>query len=116
MPSCVLAYSEDNSLYDAFAVQGEIVESYRMDFAKYTPQVDRHCLDAVFTAVSRSIGQQIKYAHLGEGFTNPTLKRPSNLSALPAPFAGSPLLIHQAYRSERLLRPGFSRPRCSISD
>lgn len=75
MPSCVLAYSEDNSLYDAFAVQGEIVESYRMDFARYTPRIDRYCLDAVFTAVSRSIGQQIKYARLGEGFSNPTLKK-----------------------------------------
>ncbi|MFA6013184.1 MAG: AAA family ATPase [Desulfobacteraceae bacterium] len=75
MPACVKAFAETGSLQDAFEVQGEIVESYRMDFAKYTPQVDRFCLDAVFTALSQSVGQQIKYARLGEGYSNPTLKK-----------------------------------------
>jgi len=46
-----------------------------MDFAKYTPQVDRYCLDAVFTSLAQSVGQQIKYARLGEGYGNPTLKK-----------------------------------------
>lgn len=75
MPACVKAFAETGSLQDAFEVQGEIVESYRMDFAKYTPQVDRFCLDAVFTTLSQSVGQQIKYARLGEGYSNPTLKK-----------------------------------------
>lgn len=46
-----------------------------MDFAKYTPQVDRYCVDSVFTSLAQSVGQQIKYARLGEGFANPTLKK-----------------------------------------
>ncbi len=75
MPACVKAFVESGSLQDAFEVQGEIVESYRMDFAKYTPQVDRFCLDAVFNALSQSVGRQIKYARLGEGYSNPTLKK-----------------------------------------
>lgn len=75
MPAAVNAYKENGSLQDAFEVQGEIVESYRMDFAKYTPQVDRYCLDAVFTSLAQSVGQQIKYSRLGEGYANPTLKK-----------------------------------------
>ncbi len=75
MPAAVNAYRENGSLRDAFEVQGEIAESYRMDFAKYTPQVDRYCLDSVFTSLAQSVGQQIKYSRLGEGYTNPTLKK-----------------------------------------
>lgn len=75
MPAAVNAYRESSSLHDAFEVQGEIVESYRMDFAKYTPQVDRYCLDSVFTSLAQRVGQQIKYARLGEGYANPTLKK-----------------------------------------
>ncbi len=75
MPAAVKAYLENNSLRDAFEVQQEIAESYRMDFAKYTPRVDRFCIDSVFTSLSQHIGKQIKYARLGEGYSNPTLKK-----------------------------------------
>lgn len=75
MPAAVKAYLENQSLRDAFEVQQEIAESYRMDFAKYSPRVDRFCLDSVFTSLSQHIGQQIKYARLGEGYSNPTLKK-----------------------------------------
>jgi predicted AAA+ superfamily ATPase len=75
MPAAVKAFTESGSLRDAFEVQGEIVESYRMDFAKYTPQVDRYCLDTVFISLAQSVGRQIKYARLGEGYANPTLKK-----------------------------------------
>ncbi|MFZ4524870.1 MAG: ATP-binding protein [Chlorobium sp.] len=75
MPSAVNAYLEHVSMRDAFEVQGEIVESYRMDFAKYTPQVERYCLDSVFTSLAQRVGDQIKYARLGEGYSNLTLKK-----------------------------------------
>lgn len=75
MPAAVKAYAESGSMREAFEVQGEIAESYRMDFVKYTPQVDRFCLDAVFTALAQHVGQQVKYARLGEGYANATLKR-----------------------------------------
>jgi uncharacterized protein len=75
MPAAVKAYAESGSLQQAFEVQGEIAESYRMDFSKYTPQVDRYCLDSVFTTLAQSVGQQIKYARLGVGYANPTLKK-----------------------------------------
>jgi hypothetical protein len=75
IPAAVNAYLENGSLREAFEVQGEVVESYRMDFAKYTPRVDRHCLDSVFSALAQSVGKQIKYARLGEGYANQTLKK-----------------------------------------
>ena len=75
MPESIRAYVDTGSLHDAFHVQNEIIETYRMDFAKYAKQVDKYCLNSVFTALSRNVGQQIKYARLGEGFSNPTLKR-----------------------------------------
>lgn len=75
MPAAVKAYLENNSMRDAFEVHKEIAESYRMDFAKYTPKVDRFCLNSVFTSLSQQIGKQIKYARLGEGYSNPTLKK-----------------------------------------
>lgn len=75
MPAVVKAYTESGSLQAAFEVQAEIAESYRLDFAKYTPQVDRYCLDSAFTSLAQSVGQQIKYARLGVGYANPTLKK-----------------------------------------
>ena len=75
MPAVVKAYTESGSLQAAFEVQAEIAESYRLDFAKYTPQVDRYCLDSVFSSLAQSVGQQIKYAKLGVGYANSTLKK-----------------------------------------
>jgi predicted AAA+ superfamily ATPase len=82
MPACVNAYLESGSFTDAFEVQGEIIDSYRMDFVKYTPQVDRFCLDAVFSSTAQQVGGQIKYARLGEGYSNPTLKKAFDLLCL----------------------------------
>ncbi|TCD48001.1 AAA family ATPase [Chlorobium sp. N1] len=75
MPAAVRAYLEKRSMRDAFEVQRDIAESYRMDFAKYAPKVDRFCLDSVFIALSQQVGRQIKYARLGEGYSGPLLKK-----------------------------------------
>lgn len=82
MPACVKAYQETKSFADAFEVQAEIIDSYRMDFVKYTPQVDRFCLDAVFGAIAQQVGSQVKYSRLAEGYSNPTLKRAFELLCL----------------------------------
>lgn len=82
MPACVEAYRETGSFTDAFEVQGEIIDSYRMDFVKYIPQVDRFCLDAVFSTVAQQVGNQIKYSRLAEGYSNPTLKKAFELLCL----------------------------------
>lgn len=82
MPESVQAYVQTGSIQESFAVQKEIVETYRMDFAKYTPKIDRHCLDSVFMSLCRRTGQQIKYAHLAESYSNPTLKKAFDLLCL----------------------------------
>lgn len=64
---------------ESFEVQSEICETYRLDFSKYQPQADKHCLNAVLTSIAQSVGQQIKYSKLGEGFSNPTLKKAFDL-------------------------------------
>lgn len=43
MPAAVNAYKENGSLRDAFEVQGEIIESYRMDFSKYIRRSKKWC-------------------------------------------------------------------------
>jgi predicted AAA+ superfamily ATPase len=75
MPECVQSYRDTRSLVEAFKVQGEITQAYREDFAKYTPRVDRACLDTVLLNVARNVGSQIKYARLDDGRTGPTNRR-----------------------------------------
>ena len=82
MPECVKAYKETASLQESFEVQAQICETYRLDFAKYTPQVDKTCINAVLTAVTQSVGSQIKYTHLAQGYANPTIKKAFDLLCL----------------------------------
>ncbi len=82
MPESVKAFIETGSMRESFEVQEEICETYRMDFAKYRPQVDKYCLNNVLSAVTRSVGQQIKYSKLGDGYSNPTLKKAFELLCL----------------------------------
>lgn len=82
MPESVKAYAETGSMRDTFEVQAEICETYRLDFAKYSPRADKHCLNTVLTTISQNVGQQIKYSRLGDGYSNPTLKRAFDLLCL----------------------------------
>ncbi|HBI22811.1 MAG: nuclease [Nitrospirae bacterium RIFCSPLOW2_12_42_9] len=82
MPESVRAFAETGSMRDAFEVQAEICETYRLDFAKYSPRADKHCLNAVLTTITQNVGQQIKYSRLGDGYSNPTLKRAFELLCL----------------------------------
>ncbi len=75
MPEAVRVYAETNSFKESFAVHAELVDAYRDDFAKYTPRVDKQCLESVWRGVARHAGQQIKYSRLAEGYSQPTLKR-----------------------------------------
>ena len=79
MPESVKAYAETGSMRESFEVQAEICETYRMDFAKYSPQVDNRCLNAVLTSISQNVGGQIKYARLSRDFSSPTVKKAFHL-------------------------------------
>ena len=67
MPECVKTYRDSLSMLATFKVQSEILESYRDDFSKYTPHMNRICLDAVFLNVAKSVGKQLKYTRLSDG-------------------------------------------------
>lgn len=67
MPECVKAYRDSGSMVETFQTQSEIIDSYRDDFAKYTPRIDTLCLDAVFFNVGKSVGEQLKYTRLNAG-------------------------------------------------
>ncbi len=82
MPESVLSYVESGSMQEAFEVQAEICETYRMDFAKYRPQVNKDCLNSVLTSLSQNVGQQIKYSRLATGFSNPTMRKAFDLLAM----------------------------------
>lgn len=70
MPECVKTYRDSGSMVEAFQVQSEILDSYRDDFSKYTPQINTMCLDAVFLNVAKSIGEQLKYTRLNDGHSS----------------------------------------------
>lgn len=82
MPEAVKSYCDSGSLREAFDVQKELIETYRMDFAKYAPHSDKLCLNNVLTTLSQSVGKQIKYARLADGYSNPTLKKAFELLCL----------------------------------
>lgn len=79
MPESVKVYSETTSMKESFDVQAEICDTYRMDFAKYAPHSNKHCLTAVFTSAARNVSQQTKYSKLADGYSNPTMKKAYDL-------------------------------------
>jgi hypothetical protein len=56
-------------------VQTDLIAAFRQDFAKYGGHSDKRCLNSVLNSVARKTGEQIKYAHLAEDFSNPTIKK-----------------------------------------
>ena len=70
MPECIKTYRGSGSMLEAFAVQSEILNSYRDDFSKYKPRIDTTCLDTVFLNVAKSIGEQLKYTRLNDGHSS----------------------------------------------
>ncbi len=79
MPECVKTYVEEDKFQPVFDIQRNLIESFREDFSKYAPLADKRCLNGVLTNSARSVGKQIIYARLMEGFSNPTIKNAFDL-------------------------------------
>ncbi len=75
MPESVNVFCDTQSIVNCIEVQSEIVNSLRMDFSKYNPQVDKDCLNTALSEIALNIGHQTKYSKLAQGFSNPTLKK-----------------------------------------
>lgn len=82
MPECVKLALAQNKIRDAFAIQADLLHTFRQDFGKYATFSNRQCLEAVLTSAAQFVGKQIKYARLAEGFTNPTIKKAFDLLTL----------------------------------
>ena len=79
MPAAIAVYLKTGSLRDAMLVHADLIYTYRQDFAKYTPRVDKVCLDQVLKGAAQKGSQQIKYAQLSRDFSIPTIKRSMEL-------------------------------------
>lgn len=75
MPESVRVYAETRSLRECLAIQRDLCDAYRQDFAKYAPRSDPMCLDAVLSGVARTVGQQVKYTRLAEEWSIPTIRK-----------------------------------------
>ena len=111
MPECVKEYIRTGKIRDSFEVQAELANAYRQDFSKYAPYSDKRCLNAVFSFTAKSVGQQIKYSRMAEGYTNPTIKKAFDLLCLAqvickvpsASAAGLPLTVSASERKFKAL-------------
>jgi len=74
MPEAVKHYSEKGKMSEVFEIHSDLLYTYAQDFSKYSPSVNRDCLNMVLSASGKSTGKQIKYSHLASGFSNPTIK------------------------------------------
>ncbi|MEM6317652.1 MAG: ATP-binding protein [Bacteroidota bacterium] len=79
MPECVQTFVATGRLADVQQVQTDLIDTYRQDFSKYTPQVDKQCLNDVLVTTANKVGQQVKYTHLSENFSSPTIKKAFDL-------------------------------------
>ncbi len=75
MPESIKVFIESGSISDALDVHKELITTFQDDFAKYAPYADKHCLNDVFRNVAKNVGNQIKYTHLSESFSSPTIKK-----------------------------------------
>jgi predicted AAA+ superfamily ATPase len=81
MPEAVAAYVRTASIQETAAIHAELCDAYRHDFSRYARRSDPDCLEAVFAGIARYLGGQVKYTHLTDVCTVPTVKRAITLLA-----------------------------------
>lgn len=82
MPEAVQAFLDTGSIRESQKVHQELILAFQNDFAKYAPRVDRLCLSEVFFSVAKSVGNQIKYTHLAQDYSGPTIKHAFTLLSM----------------------------------
>lgn len=112
MPESVNTFIKTGSFIETFNIQSDLIATMRQDFSKYAGHSDKRCLNAVLNSVAKKTGEQIKYTHLAEDFSNPTLKKAFELLEMAKLFtrvkaaspAGLPL---EAGASEKIFKTVF---------
>ncbi len=82
MPECVKIWRDRQSMAAVFEIQSGLVDTYRQDFSKYAPYVDKRSLNHALNAIGKNVGCQIKYTRLSDDFTGPTNKKAFDLLAM----------------------------------
>lgn len=82
MPEAVQAYVTTGSIRESQAVHQELINAFRNDFAKYAPRANHLCLNEVLTSVAKEVGKTIKYTHLAQDFSGPTIKNAVTLLSM----------------------------------
>jgi predicted AAA+ superfamily ATPase len=82
MPQCVNVWRETRSMAEVFNLQNDLAGTYKQDFSKYAPYVDKRSLDYALGAVAKNIGHQVIYTRLSDEFTGPTNKKAIDLLTL----------------------------------
>ena len=75
MPGCVQTWLDTQSILDVRTEQDNLLSAFQQDFSKYTPKVDRHCLETVWENAAKAVGTQIAYARLAPDYTGTTNKK-----------------------------------------
>jgi predicted AAA+ superfamily ATPase len=75
MPKCVQTWLDTQSILDVRSEQDNLLYAFRQDFSKYTPKVDRHCLETVWENAAKAVGSQIAYARLAPDYSGTTNKK-----------------------------------------
>jgi uncharacterized protein len=82
MLQCVNVWRETRSMADVFNIQNDLAGTYRQDFSKYAPYVDKRSLNDALGSVAKNIGHQVIYTRLSDEFTGPTNKKALDLLTL----------------------------------
>jgi len=82
MPESVKVWQDTQSMADVFNVQTDLIETFRQDFSKYAPYVDKRSLNHTLVTVAKNVGHQIKYAQISDEFSGPTNKKAFDLLLL----------------------------------
>jgi len=75
MPECVVSFINHASYVKVSQIQSDLMDTFRQDFSKYAQYSNKRCLNSVLDNVSQRVGEQIKYSHLSQNFSNPTVKK-----------------------------------------
>lgn len=75
MPECVSTYIKTGSFIETAKIQSDLILTFQQDFSKYAIHSDKRCLNSVLKTVALKVGEQIKYSHLSNDFSNPTIKK-----------------------------------------
>ena len=75
MPKCVQTWVNTKSILEVRTEQNNLLSAFQQDFSKYTPKVDRHCLETVWEHAAKSVGNQLAYARLAPDYSGITNKK-----------------------------------------